>query len=378
MSVCAVFLSQLWENTLAGSQDSESLKKQVESLRETNTELQEKVHLLELIVQISTLPVATVDKEQTLASLNLFFRDNILCDAFAVLLKVDPAAPYNVITCDGFDLQSGRELTRREENGISRTLQNSDNVCLADLSAAAAPPMFARDSGSMLLLPMLIGGVKRSGLLVLWRQKPNAFPAKETGRLETVAMHVALVLDKTLLFHTTRELAYSDGLTGIFNRRYFDQRYLREFLRAKRYKRSLAVLMIDIDHFKKYNDALGHLLGDVALRKVAAVLEKNLRRADIACRYGGEEFVVLLPESDSSHAVMAAEKLRRAVLKVDFEGEDKMPDGVVSVSIGVAAYPEHGEDAGVLLNQADKGLYEAKRRGRNRVVLMDEEEAESA
>jgi diguanylate cyclase (GGDEF)-like protein len=136
--------------------------------------------------------------------------------------------------------------------------------------------------------------------------------------------------------------------------------------------------MIDIDHFKKYNDALGHLLGDVALRKVAAVLEKNLRRADIACRYGGEEFVVLLPESDSSHAVMAAEKLRQAILKVDFEGEDKMPDGVVSVSIGVAAYPEHGEDAGELLHHADKGLYEAKRGGRNRVVLLDDEETESA
>ena len=121
-----------------------------------------------------------------------------------------------------------------------------------------------------------------------------------------------------------RRQAYTDALTSIFNRRYFDQRYTREILRARRYKRNLSVLMIDIDHFKVYNDTFGHLMGDKVLQKVAQVLETELRRADVICRYGGEEFVVILPEIDLHNAYYVAEKLRNAVITSTFSGDDKM------------------------------------------------------
>ena len=116
---------------------------------------------------------------------------------------------------------------------------------------------------------------------------------------------------------------------------------------------------------------MGHLLGDVALRKLAGMLENNLRRADVACRYGGEEFVVLLPEIDASHAQIVAEKLRTAIFDVDFEGEDQLPHKRVTISIGVSAFPEHGDDAAVVLRKADEALYEAKRKGRNQVVVVN-------
>ncbi|MBN2000756.1 GGDEF domain-containing protein, partial [candidate division KSB1 bacterium] len=205
------------------------------------------------------------------------------------------------------------------------------------------------------------------GLIVLIRQDNNAFDSAEISQLEQISVHVAAVIDKTILYHTTKELAFTDGLTGIFNRRYFDQRYLREILRARRYKRSLSILMIDIDHFKIYNDTFGHLMGDEVLKKVSQELEMNIRRADILCRFGGEEFVIILPEIDIKHAAMVAEKLRTAVSHTGIRGEENMPNKNVTISIGVAAFPENGEDGIKLLEKADQALYQAKKNGRNRI-----------
>ena len=125
--------------------------------------------------------------------------------------------------------------------------------------------------------------------------------------------------------------------------------------------------MIDIDHFKIYNDTFGHLLGDKVLRKVALTLEKNLRRADVLCRYGGEEFVVLLPEIDLMRGAYVAEKLRTAILQETFEGEEELPIQNLTVSIGIASFPENGDSAEVVLDRADQALYEAKNAGRNMV-----------
>jgi diguanylate cyclase (GGDEF)-like protein len=128
--------------------------------------------------------------------------------------------------------------------------------------------------------------------------------------------------------------------------------------------------MIDIDRFKLYNDTYGHLMGDEVLRKVANVLELNLRRADVLCRYGGEEFVVILPEINAEQACLVAEKLRTAVIDVDFAGEEKMPSHQVTISIGVSAFPESGDTEQDVLQKADDALYRAKNTGRNRVVML--------
>lgn len=138
--------------------------------------------------------------------------------------------------------------------------------------------------------------------------------------------------------------------------------------RAQRYERTISLLMVDIDHFKKYNDILGHMAGDEALRQVATTLEKNLRRADVVCRFGGEEFVVILPEIGSKAASWVAEKLRDAVLAVHFPGEEKLPHKNLTISIGVASFPENGQSSEEVLLQADKALYRAKDLGRNRVI----------
>lgn len=162
-------------------------------------------------------------------------------------------------------------------------------------------------------------------------------------------------------------LAQTDTLTGLANRRLFHERFGEEFRRAQRYDRDLSLLMLDLDHFKRVNDAHGHQFGDVVLRVFADVMRDNVRESDLVARYGGEEFVVLLAETGQQAALQVAEKLRRAT------AETRFTDGAtverVTVSIGVAGLRECGAaDEDALVRAADTALYVAKRGGRDRVV----------
>jgi len=166
-----------------------------------------------------------------------------------------------------------------------------------------------------------------------------------------------------------RELSITDGLTGLFNHRYFMQTLESEHRRAVRYKRSLALLLLDIDHFKKVNDTYGHPCGDLVLKGFAALLKGCLRSADVAARYGGDEIAVILPETSESKASEVAEKLRRQVEKSSFEWEGNSFS--LTCSIGVAAVPETKIDHwNELLDSADKSLYRAKGKGRNNVIAF--------
>jgi diguanylate cyclase (GGDEF)-like protein len=157
-----------------------------------------------------------------------------------------------------------------------------------------------------------------------------------------------------------------DGLTQVFNRRYFEDAIERELSRSRRYTRPLALVMIDIDHFKKINDGYGHLAGDAVLKDVAGVIRSRTRREDVLARYGGEEFALLLPEIDVKGATHLAEKLRKLVEKhtFTFDGET-IP---VTLSAGVAVVLKKSEDSQELIRRADEKLYEAKSAGRNRVA----------
>jgi diguanylate cyclase (GGDEF)-like protein len=161
-------------------------------------------------------------------------------------------------------------------------------------------------------------------------------------------------------------LAVTDGLTGVYNHRRFQEAINAELLRSERHKRPMGVLMIDVDFFKKVNDAMGHPAGDELLRRLAEVLSADLRQTDLIARYGGEEFAVVLPETTKSEALQVGERMRLAV-------EEKLNRGTpwptkVTVSVGVATYPEDGKTPEQLISAADQAMYVAKRQGRNRVV----------
>jgi diguanylate cyclase (GGDEF)-like protein len=213
-------------------------------------------------------------------------------------------------------------------------------------------------------LPLVSFG-ENVGLLMCLTTKKNAFLANDIQALESVADILATATQNARYVDGVRQLAYRDGLTGVFNRRYFETRLIDEVTRAARYGGGVSVLMIDLDHFKKINDEFGHLLGDDVLRTISEIFVRQLRKVDVVCRYGGEEFAVILPTTQGVSAAAVAEKLRRAVANTKLPGVHYP----VTISIGVAEFPANGIQRDDIVGAADAALYGAKAAGRNQVCL---------
>ncbi|MHB1646665.1 MAG: GGDEF domain-containing protein [Candidatus Acididesulfobacter diazotrophicus] len=163
------------------------------------------------------------------------------------------------------------------------------------------------------------------------------------------------------------DIAMTDSLTGLYNRRYFDSFYENIFDQASRYGTIFSLIMCDIDHFKKINDTYGHDKGDLVLKEVAKILKNNMRKSDIASRYGGEEFIVVLPQTGLSKSLDVARKIKTLISKISIKDTGK-----ITISIGVISYSKEFEDKSKdFLKKVDELLYEAKNRGRNRIMSVD-------
>lgn len=186
---------------------------------------------------------------------------------------------------------------------------------------------------------------------------------------------IRYALERNRLLTRIRDLAVRDALTQLFNRREL-QRFLDyEIIKSKRYIHPLSLLMIDIDHFKEINDQFGHRTGDEVLQCVAQALVRNVRGCDMVSRYGGDEFIIILPETSAHNARYCAERLRKLVEVISFrvvKNDESSEKIELTISTGVVGYPEDGETREVLIDQADKALYKAKHQGCNQVVLFQE------
>jgi diguanylate cyclase (GGDEF)-like protein len=183
--------------------------------------------------------------------------------------------------------------------------------------------------------------------------------------ISVLASFAAMAIENAKLHHETFQMAITDALTGLYNRRYFEQELPQELERASRYKQSFGLLMIDVDNFKSFNDTYGHPMGDRILATIALSIEKALRSVDFAFRFGGEEITVILPETSRKSACKVAERIRQRVAKDTkrlMRGSLMEP---ITVSVGVACYPEDGDDADLLVARADDLLYQAKAAGKN-------------
>lgn len=174
------------------------------------------------------------------------------------------------------------------------------------------------------------------------------------------------------LLRQTRELSVTDGLTGLYNQMHFFELLGRETGQSRRHGLSYALIIFDVDNFKMYNDRHGHLRGSQTLKQVAAIMKRKFRSSDLLAKYGGDEFVVILPQTDKVGAYLAAERLREAVEREPFPGAETQPQGRITISLGLATFPEHGLNEDDILNRADKALYFAKESGRNRSVIYHE------
>jgi diguanylate cyclase (GGDEF)-like protein len=224
-----------------------------------------------------------------------------------------------------------------------------------------APPSMA----SMLVLPLLVHE-RPLGTLVLGAKRKGAFGDSVRPTLEVLASHVAVSLANARMVRRLEELATSDGLTGLLNKRALLESVQSKLAAATRFSRHMSVLVIDIDFFKKVNDNFGHDIGDVVLKGLGGILRKTKRTTDVVARFGGEEFVVLCEETDADGAILLAERIREELQKTTFH----TPKGPLNVtcSVGVATFPVAGRDWDTLFKAADDALYTSKHSGRNRVT----------
>jgi diguanylate cyclase (GGDEF)-like protein len=243
-------------------------------------------------------------------------------------------------------------------------LANSTTAMETDLGVTPSNTKFFAESAARMCIPLISFG-QTLGVLALDSAKADAFRDGDLQSLESVADICATAIQNAHYVERVKQLAYLDGLTGIFNRRFFELRIMEEIERARRYGTGMAVIMADIDQFKRLNDEFGHVLGDEVLRQVSSLFHQQLRKIDVVCRYGGEEFGILLTQTNARHAMKIAEKLRKMVEGWLFPGVPR----TVTISAGAAAFPEQGTTRDELVRAADSALYAAKQAGRNKVRL---------
>jgi diguanylate cyclase (GGDEF)-like protein len=281
-------------------------------------------------------------------------------DGVAVLLRDEENALVLRANNEGLssDFEFDQLLARFKD--CSKTRDASDAVVS---HAIQCEDPCIRSAHAEVCLPLVSFGTN-IGILVCASKTLRKFGAQDVQALESVADILATALQNSIYVEKVRQLASRDGLTGMLNRRAFEERIVEEITRADRYGGNLAILMIDIDHFKAVNDEFGHLLGDEVLKHAATIFSHQLRKVDLVCRFGGEEFAIILPSTNLESASAVAEKLRRAFFTHVFSGVSRP----ITVSIGVAAFPEHGTQRDTLVHSADKALYQAKLDGRNRIA----------
>jgi diguanylate cyclase (GGDEF)-like protein len=220
---------------------------------------------------------------------------------------------------------------------------------------------------SSLCVPMMAQG-ETLGMLNICCNQATLSTAQQQLAV-TVSEHLSLALSNMRLRETLRHQAIRDPLTGLYNRRYMEESLERELRRAVRHHTTLGVMMLDLDHFKRFNDTYSHAAGDVLLRELGRVLQHYLRGEDIACRYGGEEFTLILVDAPLATVVQRANQIREAVknLTVTYRGQSL---GIATASCGVAMFPDHGLSGEQLVHAADTALYRAKDEGRDRVMVV--------
>ncbi|MCG3120152.1 MAG: hypothetical protein ALAOOOJD_02777 [bacterium] len=318
-----------------------------------------------------------MDVERTLAVVKKLLRKNFPVAQYSLMLIGEHGDDLILRSHFGLSHQAAENgRYALDENIFGEALKRGQPIYVPNIQSAPERYEYHTGNpakkGAFLSLPLITRDGRVVGVINLWRRRAASFSAKEIDLLRKIAGQLGQVLDTITVYHQTRELSITDELTKVFNRRYFNQRFEREMQRAQRYQRPLSLIMLDIDHFKIFNDTHGHLWGDAVLKQVAQALEDSLRKADILARFGGEEFVILLPEIDKAHGRQVAEKLRHAIEHTPFPKAETQPLGKITASLGLASYPEDAEGASDLIHHADQGLYLAKSRGRNQVGVYQE------
>jgi len=297
------------------------------------------------------------------------------CDGATVLVAHHRVCE-RVTLCRG-DAQSATLEFPRGASEITRTLLRGGHpVTIQDL---ANDPMVKGDdlcagvdAGPALLVPLRFREHPFGYFAIYRNRQRERFTSEEARLASLLASWAAMALQNLRLSESLKKLAVTDDLTQVYNFRFLKTALRREIKRAGRFNQSLALVMIDVDNLKSYNDRNGHMRGSLLLRELAGLFAQQVRSFDLVAKYGGDEFTVILPQTDREGAIVVADRLRAVVAEHTFPLTVR---GAITVSIGVALFPEDANDSIGLIQASDRALYTAKQRGRNRVETLGQRAA---
>lgn len=328
--------------------------------------LDRKVFELEFILEILSL---TIQQGENEFAQDLVFQKIIekLPIEFIMLLQSDiDTAQFSELRLSSFyhNQLDDTSTIRHVFNDLKTILKEAD---LNELYEQKATQIFHAQNRTLIFCMTQGKNLNWTIFCFAFADKNQIIGQSNLRLLQAITQQTSVLLENQSLYFRS----ITDEKTKLYNNRYFQHRFEQESRRSYRYKKNFALVVLDIDHFKKFNDTHGHLVGDLVLIKVAEVLKQTCRTTDITARFGGEEFVALCVETDLDGAIIAAERIRHAIESTKVETDDGLNLGV-TVSIGVSLFPQHGQNLTELMTVADTALYTAKREGRNRVVMAPE------
>ncbi|VAX07235.1 diguanylate cyclase (GGDEF domain) [hydrothermal vent metagenome] len=351
---------------------ADGFNKMASSLEETKAALDKRLLEIYALYNVSKTLNASFETDQLLIRLIDDISKDMDIDRMLILIPDKNFTQLTVASHTGFTEEEVCSIRPNIHEGIY-SLVAFAGICrlIEDIDTDVTitkQDIFSPDIGSLVIVPFLRRG-KVMGLICAFRDRPNKFAFSDLNLFNSVAEHLAIALENARLFEKTKMMAITDGLTELFNKRYLIDVLDTEIARAARCEHDLSFLIMDIDNFKHYNDTNGHPAGDTLLKELAFLITSSIRKIDIPCRYGGEEFVVVLPETSKTNAKIVADKLLKKIASHPFAHAEAQPLGCISVSMGLAAYPYDATDDDGLVYAADTAMYGAKTSGKNKVVL---------
>ncbi|MCK9226126.1 MAG: diguanylate cyclase, partial [Candidatus Muirbacterium halophilum] len=332
--------------------------------------LKKKMSDLKILYEISQTISAVLDYKELLSEIMDISINVLEAEKGSIMLFDDETEMLKIEASYGLPEDIIRDTLINPNRGIvGWVIRTGKPLLIYDtMKEAGFEKMKGRkaESGTLMSAPLKVKD-KLIGVINISKSIPNTYNDSDRDLFEAIALQAAIAIDKAILYR----LAITDGLTKLYIHRYFQQRLDEELQRAKRYSKPLSFLMMDIDHFKIFNDTYGHQVGDRVLKIVARLVEKSVRDVDIPARYGGEEFSVILPELTTEEARVPAERIRKNIETYDFYVEDKIVP--ITVSLGVSTYPYHAEEKVDLIEAADNAMYYSKETGRNKYSVFSPE-----
>ncbi len=368
-------ISGVFFDITARKMAEEALRNSKEELTTTVQVLEKRNHELTLLSEMGDLLQSSFNAEEAYGVVSNFLQQ-IFHEEAGVFSVIDPATKLLKVVSAWGGAHVRREVFPKEECWALRT---GRILGTSERHAGLCHHPDAPKGVDFLCLPMVAQGDALGVLRLQCRDGATHMEESKKQLAVTVAEHMTLALANLLLRETLHQQSIRDALTGLYNRRYLEEALEREIYRAVRHQHPLAIIMLDVDHFKRFNDEYGHDAGDALLREMGSFLKTKTRQTDIVCRYGGEEFLVILPETPLAAAAEKAEQLREKFKCLNIMHQGQLLRRA-SISLGVAAFPEHASTVKILIQLADKALYQAKGAGRDRVVAapVSQEDVETA